>query len=85
MPKHLSIVGCGGFGPANADVLTIVKAAAKALATVVTAAIFDFIRAVLSNKAFGKQGANRRLHSKTDVSRNTCCRRLQDGAHVTIV
>jgi len=33
----------------------MVKAAAKAPATVVTAAIFDFIRGVLSNKAFGKQ------------------------------
>jgi hypothetical protein len=45
----LSIVGCGGFGPANVDVLTIVRAAAKAPVIVATTAIFDFMRGVLSN------------------------------------
>ena len=29
MPKHLSIVGCGGFGPAAAGAVSMVNAAAK--------------------------------------------------------
>jgi hypothetical protein len=33
-PKHLSMVGCGGFGPATAAVVTIANAAAKELAIV---------------------------------------------------
>jgi hypothetical protein len=29
MPKHLSIVGCGGFGPATAGAVSMVNAAVK--------------------------------------------------------
>jgi hypothetical protein len=48
MPKHLSIVGCGGFGAANAGVAIIVRAAAKALAIVAAAVmLFGFMRAIL--------------------------------------
>jgi dihydroorotate dehydrogenase len=43
MPKHLSIVGCGGFGAAKAGVTAIVRAAAKALAIVAAVMLFGFM------------------------------------------
>jgi hypothetical protein len=43
MPKHLSMVGCGGFGPANAGAATIVRAAAKAPAIVAAVMLFEFM------------------------------------------
>src|SRR5271155_4809331 len=44
MPKHLSMVGCGGFGPATADVAMMVNAAAKELAIEAAATMFfDFM------------------------------------------
>jgi hypothetical protein len=43
MPKHLSMVGCGGFGPANAGGAIIARAAAKELAMAAASALFEFM------------------------------------------
>jgi len=44
MPKHLSMVGCGGLGPANTGVAIIVRAAAKEPAIVAVAmTLFEFM------------------------------------------
>ena len=40
MPKHLSMVGCGGFGAANAGGVTMVNAAAKEPAIVAVVKTF---------------------------------------------
>src|SRR5262249_3151652 len=40
MPKHLSIVGCGGFGPAAAGAVSMVNAAAKEPTMVAVLTIF---------------------------------------------
>jgi hypothetical protein len=43
MPKHLSMVGCGGFGAATAETAIMVSAAVKELAIVAAAmTLFDF-------------------------------------------
>jgi hypothetical protein len=45
----LSMVGCGGLGPANAGAVIMARAAAKALAIAAAAGMFfAFMRAVLS-------------------------------------
>jgi hypothetical protein len=40
MPKHLSMVGCGGLGPANAGAVIMASAAAKALAIAAAVGMF---------------------------------------------
>jgi len=44
MPKHFSIVGCGGFGPATAGAAIMARAAANEQAIVAgEIALFEFI------------------------------------------
>jgi hypothetical protein len=40
MPKHLSIVGCGGFGPAAAGAVSMVNAAVKEATMVAVLTMF---------------------------------------------